>query len=88
MVSKNLMIINAVGLHLRPAGVFASEMMKFNCEVTIIFKDKRINAKSMLGIMAAEIKCGSEITVECDGTDEIRALSRAEELISGGFNDI
>ena len=88
MVSKKMLIINAVGLHLRPAGIFASEMMKYNCDVNIIFGESRINAKSMLGIMAAGIKCGSDIIVECDGSDEAQALSRADELISGGFNDL
>lgn len=87
MVSKNLIIINSVGLHLRPAGVFAAEMMKFDSKVTIIFEDKIINAKSMLGIISAGIKCGSEILVECEGSDEEQALRRAEELILGGFND-
>lgn len=85
MISKKMEIINSVGLHLRPAGIFTSEMMKFECNVTIIFGEERINAKSVISVMAAGIKCGSEIVVECDGPDEAQALSRADELISGGF---
>ena len=72
----------AVGLHLRPAGVFANEMLKFSSEVTIVFGDKRVNAKSLLSIMTACIKCGSDITVECSGEDEQEALQRAQKLIT------
>ena len=82
MVSMNMTVRCPVGLHLRPAGVFASEMMRFDSSVTIISGDKRINAKSLLSIMAACIKCGSEITVECSGSDEEAALRRANELIT------
>lgn len=86
MVSKKLLITNPVGLHLRPAGVFANEMMKFECDVRIVYKDSCVNAKSLLSIMAACIKCGAEIRVECDGVDENEALLRAEELIES-FED-
>ena len=82
MISKSMTVKCAVGLHLRPAGVFANEMMKFSSEVTIVFGDKRVNAKSLLSIMAACIKCGSEITVECAGEDEQAAMQRAEQLIA------
>lgn len=82
MVSMNMTVRCPVGLHLRPAGVFASEMMKYDSEVHIVFGEKRVNAKSLLSIMSACIKCGSEITVECSGNDEEAALRRADELIS------
>ena len=82
MVSQKMIITNPVGLHLRPAGVFANEMMKYECDVRIIYKDSTVNAKSLLSIMAACIKCGAEIVVECEGVDEREALKKAEELIS------
>ncbi len=82
MVSKTMTVKCAVGLHLRPAGVFANEMQKFDSEVIIVFGDKRANGKSLLSIMAACIKCGSEITVECTGDDEQQALRRAEEIVA------
>ena len=82
MVSQKMIITNPVGLHLRPAGVFANEMMAYECDVRIIYKDSTVNAKSLLSIMAACIKCGAEIVVECEGVDEREALKKAEELIS------
>ena len=82
MISQNLTITDPIGLHMRPAAVFASEMGKFQCSVTIIFNDARIDAKSIINLMTACIKCGSEIVLECDGPDEEEAAKKARELIN------
>ena len=63
MVSKMTKIVTPRGMHMRPAGMFAQEMMKFNSDVVLVFKDKEINAKSIMNLMAACIKCGSELEV-------------------------
>ena len=70
MVSKELVLTNAQGFHMRPASVFATAMGKYSCDVTIKFNGNQYNAKSLLNIIAACIKCGSEIEVVCDGADE------------------
>ena len=87
MLSKTLTIENSEGLHMRPAGVVAKEMGKFVCDVTIVFGDKRINAKSLINIISACIKTGSEITFECDGEDEEAAMAKVEELASQNFGE-
>lgn len=87
MVSKTVKIINEQGLHMRPAGVFAKEMTKFASEVKIDFGGKIVNGKSVMHIIAACIKCGSEITVQCSGDDEEAALAKAVELIESGFGE-
>ena len=87
MLSKTLTIENSEGLHMRPAGVVAKEMGKFACDVTIVFGDKRINAKSLINIISACIKTGSEITFECDGEDEEAAMAKVEELASQNFGE-
>lgn len=87
MVSKKLTLKNATGFHMRPASVFAAEMAKFKSDVIIDFNSNKINAKSLLNIIAACIKCGSEFVVECSGEDENEALAKAEELIEGGFGE-
>ena len=63
MVTERLLITNEVGLHMRPAAIFANEMQKFNCEITIVFNDSRVNAKSILNIMTAGIQCGDEFVL-------------------------
>lgn len=87
MLSKTLTIENSEGLHMRPAGVVAKEMGKFVCDVTIVFGDKRINAKSLINIISACIKTGAEITFECDGGDEEAAMAKVEELASQNFGE-
>lgn len=87
MVSKDFIIKNKMGLHMRPANVFVTEMTKFTSDINIVFGGKTVNGKSIMNIMAACIKCGSEITVECDGDDESDMLEKAGELIESGFGE-
>ena len=87
MVSEKLTLTNAQGFHMRPAGVFASEMGKFKSCVIIKFNGNEINGKSLMNIIAACIKCGSEIEIVCSGDDEQEALKKAVELASGGMGE-
>ena len=87
MVSKKFVIENEQGLHMRPAGVLAKAVTKFESDVTIVFEDKKINAKSLLNIIGACIKCGSEVEIQCDGPDEEEALKTAIEMIESGLGE-
>ena len=87
MVSKNIVVVNPSGLHLRPAGVLAKTSMKFKCDVIIECGEKRIVAKSVLNVMAAGIKCGTEITLICDGEDENEALATITKAIEDGLGE-
>ena len=84
MVSKTLTVTNPSGLHLRPAGVLSQTAMKFKCDVIIECGDKKIVAKSVLNVMAAGIKCGTEINLICDGEDENEALETLSKAIEDG----
>ena len=87
MVSKTLTVVNPSGLHLRPAGVLSQTAMKFKCDVIIECGEKRIVAKSVLNVMAAGIKCGTEITLICDGEDENEALATITKAIDDGLGE-
>ena len=87
MVSKCLTVPNAQGFHMRPAGTFAAAMAKYPCKVSIKFNGKNVNAKSVLTIMAACIKCGSEIELVCDGDQEEAALEKKKKMIEDGFGE-
>lgn len=87
MVSRDFVITTEEGLHMRPAGIVAKEMGKFECEVNIIFDGKKINAKSLINIISACIKKGAELTFECDGPDEESALEKVQELYDDNFGD-
>ena len=88
MISKNLTVVNPSGLHLRPAGVLSQTAMKFKSDITIISGEKKIVAKSVLNVMAAGIKCGTEITLVCDGEDEEEAMKTVSQAIESGLGEM
>ena len=87
MVSKKVTVINAQGFHMRPATVFAGEMGKFKSDIRIEVKDKIIDGKSLMNIISACIKCGTEITVFCEGEDENAALEKAVSMFESGLGE-
>ncbi len=87
MVSEKVTIINPTGLHMRPAGLFASTMGKFKSNVTIKGNGKEINGKSPMAIMAGGLGTGTEIEVVCEGDDEKEALQAAIDLVKSGLGE-
>ena len=87
MVTAKTKIVNPQGMHMRPAQLFVNTMAKYKSEVTIVFNGKNINAKSIMNLMAACIKCGSELEVRCTGDDEQAALDKAVGLIESGLGE-
>lgn len=87
MVSKNVVVVNKSGIHARPASELAKEAMKCRSEVAIVVGDKRVNPKSVLNLMAAVIRCGTEITVECNGETEQEDLDKLVKLIESGLGE-
>ena len=81
MVERKVTVVNPTGLHLRPAGLLCQTSMKFD------YKEKEINAKSVLNVMASGIRCGDEITVHCDGPDEKEAIEAVCNLIETGLKE-
>lgn len=88
MLSKKLTVVNPSGLHLRPAGVLSQTAMKFKSDITIECGEKKIVAKSVLNVMAAGIKCGTEINLVCDGEDEEEAMKTMSEAIENGLGEM
>ena len=88
MISKNLTVVNPSGLHLRPAGVLSQTAMKFKSDITIVSGEKKIVAKSVLNVMAAGIKYGTEITLICDGEDEEEAMKTVSQAIESGLGEM
>ena len=88
MVSQKVTIKNPTGLHLRPAGVLSQTAMRFKSDVIIECGEKRIIAKSVLNVMAAGIKCGTEINLICDGVDEEEALKAMSAVIESGLGEM
>lgn len=88
MVSAKTTVINKSGLHLRPAAEFSKLASKFDCDITLVKGDKRVNPKSVLFLMGAEITQGTEIEIVCDGADEEEALKQLKEAIDSGLGEV
>lgn len=87
MVSQKVTVINKSGIHARPASEFAKAAGKCRSDVSIVVGEKKINPKSVLNLMAAMIRCGTEIEVICDGENEAEDLQTLVALIESGLGE-
>ena len=87
MIKQKITIKNPTGLHLRPAGILCREAMKFKSSVTFTFKNTTANAKSVLSVLGACVKCGDEIEIFCEGPDEQKALDNLAGAIDSGLGE-
>lgn len=87
MVEKETTVKNKTGLHARPASKLVNEASSYQSEVRIVYKDKKINAKSIMGLMSLGIDQGSKIIIQAEGEDENNAVSELIELIESGFGE-
>jgi len=74
-------VIDPVGLHARPATVAVNAASKFKSDVTVSFKGRSVNMKSIMGVMSLGIPTQSEITIKCEGDDEDVAVVSIEEVL-------
>ena len=87
MVSQSVVIKNPTGLHLRPAGILCKEAMQYKSQITFSFRGNTANAKRVLSVLGACIKCGDEICFSCDGEDEEAALKALIEAVESGLGE-
>lgn len=87
MVSRTVVIRNLTGLHLKPAAYFCKQAMNYQCLVTFTFNNVTANAKSVLSVFGACVKCGDEIEIVCDGTDEKEALDAVCKAVEDGLGE-
>lgn len=87
MVSQKIVIDLESGLHARPAGMLVKVTGKCRSNVTLLVGEKKVQAKSILNIMAAAIKCGTEIEVCCDGETEEEDLKTVIAAIESGLGE-
>ena len=82
MVVKSVTITNQVGLHARPATFFIQKATEFRCSIWVEKDERRVNAKSLLGVLSLGIVCGTTINVIADGADEVQAVETLAELVN------
>ena len=88
MIKKNTTISNKLGLHARASAKLTKLAGSYPCEVWISRGERRVNAKSIMGVMMLAAGVGSEIQIEVDGADEEAAMAALRELISNRFGEL
>jgi phosphocarrier protein len=87
MYSQEVTVNNSVGLHARPATFFIQKANEFRSSIWVEKEERRVNAKSLLGVLSLGIIKGTAITLIADGTDEQQAVEALEALISAEFSE-
>ena len=87
MISRDVTVTNASGLHARPATFFIQKSNTFKSSIWVEKGDRRVNAKSLLGVLSLGIAKGMTITLIADGQDEGDALDALVAMIENGFQE-
>ena len=87
MFMKEATVNNQVGLHARPATFFIQKANEFKSSIWVERDERRVNAKSLLGVLSLGIAKGTQIVLIADGPDEEAAVAALEELISSDFSE-
>jgi len=86
-VSKDLEIINKLGMHARAAAQFVQLASNFSSHIEIEKDKRRVNGKSIMGVMMLAASKGSVVTLYANGEDEDESMKKLEELINNRFNE-
>jgi len=85
MFVQEVVVVNQVGLHARPATFFTQKANEFKCSVWIEKDERKVNAKSLLGVLSLGITNGTAINIVADGQDEEKAVQTLCQLIASDF---
>ena len=87
MISREFRISNRLGLHARPSAQLTQVAGKFTSEIYIAKNGRRVNAKSIMGVMMLAAGPGSTVTVDAEGQDEEQAIEAIGVLIASRFGE-
>jgi phosphocarrier protein len=87
MLQQEVEIINRLGLHARASAKLTQVASRFKSNVWVSRNGRRVNAKSIMGVMMLAAANGSTLVVETDGPDEVEALAAVTRLIAGRFEE-
>ncbi|MEG0545788.1 MAG: HPr family phosphocarrier protein [Oscillospiraceae bacterium] len=85
MFVKEVFVQNQVGLHARPATFFIQKANEFKSSIWVEKEERRVNAKSLLGVLSLGIMGGTEIRIIAGGPDEEKAVGELVDLVNSGF---
>ncbi len=87
MYVKDVTVQNQVGLHARPATFFIQKANEFKSSIWVEKEDRRVNAKSLLGVLSLGIMGGTDIRIIAGGVDETQAVDALVTLVESGFSE-
>lgn len=87
MYAREVVVQNQVGLHARPATFFIQKANEFKSSIWIEKEERRVNAKSLLGVLSLGTTGGTKIQVIADGPDETQAVDALVKLVESGFTE-
>jgi phosphocarrier protein len=87
MIKRNITVSNRLGLHARAAAKLTQAASRFQCAVWLSRNGRRVNAKSIMGVMMLAAGRGSQLEVEADGADEGPAVEAIERLFGDKFGE-
>ena len=87
MFVKEVFVKNQVGLHARPATFFIQKANEYKSSIWVEKEERRVNAKSLLGVLSLGIVGGITIRIIADGTDEEQAVEGLVKLVDSGFTE-
>ena len=85
--TKDLTILNRLGMHARPSAMFVKTASRFRCEVWVEKDGERVNGKSIMGLMMLAAGQGSKLLITCEGADADKALAEIEAVILRKFDE-
>ena len=85
MCVKEVLVQNQVGLHARPATFFIQKANEYKSSIWVEKEERRVNAKSLLGVLSLGIVGGTSIRIIADGPDEEEAVENLVDLVTSGF---
>lgn len=88
MKRKTLKVVNPLGFHARAAAKFVAEASRFDAQITVVFKDKEMDGKSILGLLLLAAPHGASIQVRASGPDEAEAIKALTALVAAGFGEV
>ena len=86
-VTKELTIVNKLGIHARPAALFVKTANRFACNILVSKDGEEVNGKSIMGLMMLAAGPGSKLLVHASGPDAAKALAELESLIKRKFGE-
>ena len=87
MTKRDIVIVNKLGIHARPAAEIVKAASRFKSNITIVRDDLEVNAKSIMGVMMLAAEQGATITLRADGPDEGAAIAALADLIAAKFGE-